>query len=151
MIEVTDDYTANKVEFLNILKSNQAKNIIVENDPILKLATNVFSTKDGDINLSYDDIVNIFNSEMDINIITLKVNKIEEGLSFIAQAKEVNKLNSLCFHFFLNSNFKMIDLSDAMEIIYESASNEANIAFCISSEENRAMNEIGINLFYSLK
>jgi len=42
----------------------------------------------------------------------------------------------------------MTNLNEAMELVYDSANEEANIALCISSDESRSVNEIGINCFY---
>jgi cell division GTPase FtsZ len=149
MLEVTNNYTIKKEEFFYILKPNQLENRVKKYDSIIELSKNIFSAKDGDINLSYNDITNIFDWDADINIVTLKVNEIKEGLKFIVDTKEIDKQKSLCFHFHLNSDFMMIDISEAMELIYDSANEEANIALCISSDENRSINEIEINCFYS--
>jgi len=149
MLEVTNDYTIDKEEFFDILKSNQLENRVSKYNPIVALSQNIFSAQDGDINLAYNDIINIFDCETDINIVRLKVDDIKDGLQFIVDTKKIDKYKSCCFHFFLNSDFMMIALSEAMELIYESANKEANIALCISSDENRSINEIGINYFYS--
>jgi len=149
MMEVTNDYTIDKEEFFNILKSNQLKNRVSKYNPIVKLSQNIFSAQDGDINLTYNDIINTFDCETDINIVTLKVNEMEEGLKFLVDTKEIGKYKSLCFHFFLNSDFMMISLSEAMELIYESANEEASISLCISADEFRSIDEIVINCFFS--
>jgi len=149
MIEVTNDFTIDKEEFFNILKSNQIENIVGEYDSIVELSKNIFSVQDGDINLTYNDIINIFDCERDINIVTLKIDDIKDGLKFIVDSKKINEYKSFCFHFFLNSDFMMIALSEAMELIYESAHEESSIALCISSDKLRTRNEIGINCFYS--
>ena len=148
MLEVTNDYTIDKAEFFDILKSNQSENRVLKYNSIRELSKNIFSAKDGDINLTYNDITNIFDCNADINIVTLKVDEIKEGLKFIVDTKEIDKQKSLCFHFHLNSDFMMIDVSEAMELIYDSANEEANIALCISSDESRSVNEIRINCFY---
>ena len=149
MLEITNSYTIKKEEFFNILKLNKLENRVKKYDSIIELSKNIFSAKDGDINLTHNDIINIFDCNADINIVTLQVDEIKEGLKFIVDTKEIDKQKSLCFHFLLNSDFIMIDVSEAMDLIYDSANEEANIALCISSDENRSINEIGINCFYS--
>ena len=150
MFEVINDSTVDKEEFFNILKSNQLENSVRKHNPILELSKNIFSAQDGDINLTYNDIINTFDCETDINIIALKVDEIEKGLKFFVNTKEIGNYKSLCFHFFLNSDYMMIDLSEAMEVIYDSLINEeANISLCISSNESISINKIGINCFFS--
>ena len=149
MIEIINEFTIAKEKFFNILKSNQKENGVLEYDSVTELSKNIFISEDGDINLDYNDLINIFNHDSDINIITLKVDNIKEGLKFILDTKEIDKQKNVCFHFLFNSDFIMNELSDGMQLLYDRANEEANISLCVSSNDTIGLNEVGINCFFS--
>jgi len=149
MLEITNDYHIKKEEFFHILESMKSDNQEVQYNPITELSKNIFSSENEDIYLTFADMKELFWCHTDINIVTLSGDDIKEGLSYIAQTKEINNQESLCFHFHLHYEYLIQDISDAMESIYESTNEKANIAFCISSHKNNNLNKVKIDCFLS--
>lgn len=142
---------ANKIstsKFLEFFHNSKDK---IDNQEISiainSLRNNMLNHIDGDINLNLDNLSCFENSAYGyINI--AKSNDIDTGIKQVIMNKSIkNSPENILIHFNLPSSCDMIEVSDAMDQVYEIASEEASVCLCISYNKLREKNDIEIHTF----
>ena len=121
-----------------------------------KLKNNIFNHSDEDINLDYYDIQSCFSETQQGIIQVVKSDNIFMGLikiinDSIIETKVENLIHNVIIHFALHTSIDMMDISNAMELIHETAHEDSQVCWCVRYDESYSSDQIEINslIFYS--
>jgi len=100
---------------------------------------------ENDISLDHEAILSIHKNTHKIYITSLETNNINDGLQYIADNIFLNNKSSkkdkgITIHIQTNNEYNLIDISNAMQIIYEVGDKELEFAFSISCDNRFSKN-----------
>lgn len=146
MILESNNCTVSKKIMLNNLFAKEKHNSSLNDGKLVNMLfpilinTNNSSNKNN-ISLSTSDITSLLEDSTNILISIIKASTISEGINHLVESiLAINKCpksyNSIIIHFNLTSKYKLSDISEYMNIIYDVVDEDINAGFCISIDNS---------------
>ena len=122
-----------------------------------RLRNNIFESSEGDININYEDLTHCTQNTQNGVMQIVKTTSIHKGLleivdNAIFDAEHKDVVQHVIIHFTLPSSHDLMHIAEAMNLIHDSAHEDADVCFCISFtdlEDINNMYQIDSFIFYS--
>lgn len=122
------------------------------NNIITSLEKSLHTSGDCNIKLDREDIVYCFKNSRVGYITSIKTSDIKSDLKQIAEniilkCQNSSLVDNIVIHFRLTPSYDMMKISNDMDIIHDSAHEDASVCFCITCDSNLEKNEAQISAF----